>query len=161
MRSKAYLTNPAAVLELDCRCGKVHVLLPKPGAGVVRLRPAPRCTIPPRVRRQVDRRDSTGGARLCIHCGSRRDLHRHHRRIKGIGGDSRVHTDCACNIVTLCAESHHWAHVLNRPQAVTEGLIIPASAAEPWLWPVMVRGGGMAWPACTGRYIYEAPARAS
>ena len=38
----------------------------------------------------------------CVHCGSPYDLQNHHRRIRGIGGDSRPHTHCACNGVRLC-----------------------------------------------------------
>ncbi len=118
--------------------------------------------IPRKVCRQVDKRDTWNGTRCCVKagCGKPGLLHRHHRRIKGAGGDPRAHTDCACNIVTLCGEHHEWAH-RNRREAEAEGLIISAEVTEPGLHPVMVgteNSGVTAWPTCDGRWITEAPA---
>jgi hypothetical protein len=154
LRSKAGQRPGAEVT--DCRCGSVHLTFP----------PAPRSdgrprasvsgnTIPGRVCKQVDQRDG----RQCVKCGRGENLHRHHRRIKGQGGDPRPHTDCACNLVLLCQACHYWAHVLDRPAAEAEGLILPRSTAEPWKRGVMVHtgieedSGATRWPLCDGRYI--------
>jgi hypothetical protein len=122
-------------------------------------------SFPRRVCRLVDRRDSTrDGDRYCVGCGTTRGpFHRHHRRIKGAGGDPRPHTSCPCVAVTLCWLCHSWAH--SHPHdAGDRGLIIPASVTEPRLWPVMVHGesGGVtAWATCGGEWVLEAPARRS
>ena len=114
-------------------------------------------SFPPLVAALIDIRD-----RWCVKCGSPSDLHRHHRRIKGIGGDSRPHTDCACNGILLCLGHHEWAHSgKGRREAEAEGLIIPRSETAPWRHPLMVHtaagSGFTGWPACDGRYLYEAP----
>lgn len=153
-RSKAGQRPGAEVTE--CRCGKIHLTFP----------PAPRAdgkprasvsgsTIPDTVCRQVDKRDG----RQCVNCGSGRNPHRHHRRIKGHGGDTRQCTDCACNIVTLCSMCHFWAHVLDVVAAKARGLIIPRSVTEPWRHGVMVHSEADAratrWPTCAGSYAGE------
>lgn len=153
-RSKAGQRPGAEVTS--CRCGKFHLAFPpeprsdgKPRASVSGN------TIPPKVCEQVDERDG----RQCVKCGSRRNLHRHHRRLKGSGGDTGPHTDCACNIVTLCDACHYWAHVLDRKSAEGEGLILPRSTREPWRHGVMVHSeadaGATKWPTCDGDYTDE------
>lgn len=153
-RSKAGQKPGAEVTE--CRCGKVHLTFP-PAA---RMDGKPRVsvsgnTIPPKVCRQVDKRDG----RLCVNCGSAQSVHRHHRRIKGQGGDTRPHTDCACNIVPLCAMCHFWAHVLDVTAAKAKGLILPRATTEPWKHGVMVLSeagnGATRWPLCDGEYADE------
>jgi hypothetical protein len=160
-RSKAGQKPGAEVTS--CRCGRFHLTFP----------PAPRSdgkprasvsgnTIPPKVCKQVDKRDG----RQCVRCGSRQNPHRHHRRIKGHGGDSRSCTDCACNIVTLCTEHHAWAHSgAGRKEAEAEGLIIPRSVTEPWRHGVMVHSeadsGATRWPTCDGEYADEPLERAA
>ena len=120
-------------------------------------------TIPPDVLKLVDARDE----HTCIRCGREREvIEHHHRRIKGSGGDTRAHTECACCILSLCpwwAEPacHAWAH-RNRVEAEAEGLIIPRSAEFPFLYPVLVHerydaGGQLAWPTCDGRWDTSEP----
>ena len=94
----------------------------------------------------------------CVYCGSPRDLQNHHRRLKGIGGDTRDHTQCACNGVRLCADHHAWAHSgSGRRDAEAEGLIVPRSTLEPFRASVLVhleedRGGMRLWPLCDGTW---------
>jgi hypothetical protein len=109
---------------------------------------------PPAVAAQLDARDP-----WCVYCGSPRDLQRHHRRLKGIGGDGRDHTQCACNGVRLCADHHAWAHSgAGQSEARDEGLIIPRATVEPFTVDVLVhlegdRGGMRKWPSCDGRWL--------
>lgn len=112
-------------------------------------------SFPRKVAALIDARD-----KWCVKCGSPRDLHRHHRRIKGIGGDGRDHTDCACNGVRLCLEHHEWAHsAKGRLLAEAEGLIIPRSEAAPWRRSLMVHtsadSGFTAYPTCDGGWVFE------
>jgi hypothetical protein len=155
-RSKAG-GRPGAEVE-SCRCGKYHLAFPpapradgKPKASVAGN------TIPPKVCKQVDKRDG----RQCVNCGSQRNPHRHHRRIKGHGGDTRPHTDCACNIVLLCSVCHFWAHVLDVVAAKAMGLILPRSTQEPWKRGVTVHSeadaGATRWPLCDGTYADVQP----
>jgi hypothetical protein len=121
-------------------------------------------TIPPKVRGQVDTRDSHDGARLCVLCGFPGELHRHHRRLKGIGGDKRAHTDCACNIVTLCEGCHYWAHVIGRYSAEAEGFIVSGAELLPGSVSVLVHSEGdasgtQAWPTCDGEWSDKAPGK--
>lgn len=121
-----------------------------------RPKPRPKDTIPPGVRSRVAARDYG----LCVHC-SQPASHQHHRRIKGMGGDTRPHTNCPCNLVSLCAGlgCHEWAHA-NRREAEAEGLIIPRAIPKPWLLPVMLHGPGggiTAWPTCDGRWLTFEP----
>lgn len=112
-------------------------------------------TIPPKVRGLVNDRDP-----WCVHCGSPNALHQHHRRLKGDGGDTRPHTDCCCNLVRLCATCHYWAHVLGRPEAEAEGLIIPAETLLPGSVSVLVHtadGGMDRYPACDGEWVSNSP----
>lgn len=100
----------------------------------------------------------------CVHCGSADGLQRHHRRIKGQGGDPRPHTDCACNGVRICWLCHDWAHKEGRAEAEAEGLIIPRATAKPGREAVLVhleadRGGMRKWPSCDGRWLDEQPER--
>lgn len=97
----------------------------------------------------------------CVHCGSPHDLQNHHRRIRGIGGDSRPHTHCACNGVRLCVLCHvPWAHK-NRLEAEAEGIVIPRSELAPWRRSLMVHtaadSGFTAYPTCDGGWVFEAP----
>jgi hypothetical protein len=120
-------------------------------------------TIPPEVRCQVDIRDSVDGVRCCVLCGlANVTLHRHHRRLKGIGGDRRRHTDCACNIITLCAGCHYWAHVIGRYDAEAEGFIVSGAEVFPGSVSVLVHSTGdlsgtEAWPTCSGKWSDKAP----
>lgn len=96
----------------------------------------------------------------CVHCGSPNDLQNHHRRIRGIGGDGRDHTHCACNGVRLCILCHvPWAHTVGRREAEAEGVIIPRSEPEPWRQPLMVHtaadSGMTVFLTCDGRYVTE------
>lgn len=115
-------------------------------------------SFPPAVAALIDARDP-----WCIHCGSPYDLDRHHRRIKGMGGDKRDHTDCACDGVRICRTCHQWAHSGDgQREAEAEGLIIPRSTTEPYRVSVLVHtsedGGGMRkWPLCDGTYADEEP----
>lgn len=149
------------VPRVKCRCGAFHVRT-TPGrktAKTPRVRASAARTgarrIPARVCRLVDKRDSIDGQRCCIRCGITRGLHRHHRRIKGTGGDLRPHTDCPCNLVTLCHRCHGWAHVEDQRAAEVEGLIIARAETFPGRLPVMVHteGGGLTMhPTCDGRW---------
>jgi len=131
----------------------------RPLATVTRLpAAATRAAIPARVRAAVAARDND----LCVRCCSARDLQQHHRRIKGHGGDRRPHTDCPCNIITLCSFGgcHEWAHQAGRLRAVTEGLIVPSVTALPGLLPVTLYGvsrGAVAWPSCDGTWETRCP----
>lgn len=108
--------------------------------------------------RLVDDRDSLDGVRMCVHCGSPRNLHRHHRRFRSHPGP---HRHCACNVVTVCQPCHHWAHEMDRREAEAEGLILSAEVARPWLHSVLVHGpagdGGQFWPTCAGEWQDYAP----
>jgi hypothetical protein len=116
-------------------------------------------SFPPAVAALIDARDP-----WCVHCGSADGLHRHHRRIKGTGGDPRPHTDCACNGVRLCWLCHSWAHQEGRGDAEAEGLIIPRATAEPRRESVLVHleadsGGMRKFPTCDGRWLDKQPER--
>jgi hypothetical protein len=99
----------------------------------------------------------------CVHCGSPHDLHNHHRRIKGSGGDPRPHTGCACVGVRICRSCHEFVHSGDgRREAEAEGLIIPRSTTEPWTKGVLVHtpdGGMTKYPSCSGEWLDEVPGR--
>ena len=115
-------------------------------------------SFPPAVAALIDARDP-----WCIHCGSVDALHRHHRRIKGIGGDGRDHTQCNCNGLRLCWLCHSWAHSGNgQREAKAEGLIISRFTLEPFAADVLVHlrgdvGGQRKWPSCDGRWLDYMP----
>lgn len=90
-------------------------------------RKASKSTWPVKVRRLTWKRD--GGQ--CARCWSTWRLHLHHRRIKGIGGDPRPHTDCACDGVTLCERCHKWVHEEGRAEAEATGYIVSRSQPFP------------------------------
>jgi hypothetical protein len=112
---------------------------------------------PQRVAALLDARDS-----WCAFCGTPFNLHRHHRRLKGAGGDPRPHAQCSCNGVLLCAAHHAWIHdtAEGRREAEHDGLIIPRSTLEPWTVGVLVRtadGGLLQYPGCDGLWHDAAP----
>jgi hypothetical protein len=97
----------------------------------------------------------------CVHCGSPHDLQRHHRRIRGMGGDGRDHTHCPCNGVRICGRHHvPFAH-LQRRESEAEGLVIPRGELLPWRVPLLVHtsehGGFMAQHLCDGSRVTERP----
>ena len=97
----------------------------------------------------------------CIHCGSVDGLQHHHRRLKGIGGDGRDHTQCACNGVRLSWLCHSWAHSgSGQREAKAEGLIISRFTLEPFAVDVLAHlrgdvGGQRKFPTCDGRWADE------
>lgn len=118
--------------------------------------------IPASVCDLVDARDSIDGVRMCVHCGSPRALHRHHRRFRSHPGPCK---HCPCNVVSICAPCHHWAHVLDRRAAEAEGLILAGNTKRPRLHSVLRHGpegsGARYWPTCDGRWTEDEPARAA
>lgn len=85
-------------------------------------------TFSPKVAAQIDKRD----CRRCQDCGSRRGLHRHHRRGKAAGGSrNRAHAHCACNGILLCHDCHRCAHDEQRAQAEADGFIVSQSVDQP------------------------------
>ena len=119
-------------------------------------------TIPLRVRKLVDARDSVDGVRLSVLSGMAGRLHRHHRRLKQMGGDTRPHTDCPCNVILLDEGEHYWAHTIGRVDAEAEGLIVPSAVLFPGAASVLVHGEGDAggaemWPTCDGHWSDRAP----
>ena len=123
-----------------------------------RKAPRPAESFPRLIRLAAIERD--GGH--CLRCGDDRCLDVHHRRIKGMGGDPRPHTDCLCNAATLCHFACHlgWAH-RERTEAEAEGFVVPNSTLLPGSVSVMVHGaggGGSAlFPTCTGMWVSNAP----
>jgi hypothetical protein len=115
---------------------------------------------PPDVLALLDARDP-----WCVHCGLADGLQHHHRRLKGIGGDGRDHTQCACNGLRLCWLCHSWAHSGNgQREARAEGLIIPRVTLEPFTADVLVHlrgdvGGQRKFPTCDGQWLDCAPER--
>src|SRR4051812_16844247 len=74
---------------------------------------------PQRVKRLVQTRATDDDGQLrCERCGRLLDgwdgVSYHHRRVKGMGGDSRPDTNEAANILLLCGSGttgcHGWAH---------------------------------------------------
>jgi hypothetical protein len=132
-----------------CQCGAFHVR-PKP----VTSSPA----FPPKVAALIDARDP-----WCIRCGATKGLQRHHRRIRGHGGDPRPHTDCACVGVRLCGFCHSRVHDSGegRREAEAEGLIIPRSTVLPGTESVLIHlpggSGVQKWPTCDGQWADEPP----
>ena len=135
---------------------KVPAATGRDAVAALRTPPRRRDTIPPKVRKAVHGRDQ----RRCLHCGGwfpDGGIHIHHRRLKQAGGDPRPHTDCACNLVSLCWTCHGWFHdtEAGRAKAEAEGFIIPNVTPEPWRLSVLVHGeddgsGIKAWPTCEG-----------
>ena len=165
LRSKR-AQDPTMVV-LGCWCEGFHVrkrrAVTVASMAAAVSKPAPhKDTIPPKVRRLVDTRDSVNGVRLCVLCGHPGAIHRHHRRIKGIGGDSRPHTNCCCAIVSLCQGCHFWCHTIGRVFAEAEGLIVSGAVLFPGSISVLVHSEGdlsgtEAWPTCSGEWSDKAP----
>lgn len=99
-----------------------------------RKRKARKDTTPPKVRKMARKRDGF----QCARCPSGTELHLHHRRLKGIGGDPRPHTECTCNAITLCRACHEWAHGKGRPEAEATGYIVPQSELFPGSVSVLI-----------------------
>lgn len=168
LRSKR-AQDPTMVV-LPCWCEGFHVrkrrAVTVAGMAAAVAKPTPyRDTIPPRVRRLVDARDSVDGVRLSVLTGMPATRpHRHHRRGKGMGGDTRAHVDCPCNIVTLDEGDHYWCHVLGRIDAEAEGFIVSGAEIFPGAVSVLVHSEGdtsgtEAWPTCDGEWVFQAPER--
>lgn len=148
-----------------CPCGKWHLRHIPTGTRTVK----PSATSGPEsfsaaACALIDTRDSDdSGAvlvRLCQRCGSSRNLHRHHRRLKGEGGTNRPHAHCPCNGVTTCLQCHREIH--DHPeQSEAEGWIVSQSIDEPGSAGVMrfaaAEGGATQWPSCDGRWLETAP----
>jgi len=160
----------AAEIALD---KAFRLALPGSGPERLRLKACPRRTgvwhlveaghpheaFSPAVAALLDARD-----RWCVLCGTASGLHRHHRRIRGHGGDPRPHTDCACVGVRICWRDHARIHdtAAGRRLAQAEGLIIPRATVLPGTVSVLVHleadaGGLQQWPSCDGRWLDHAP----
>ncbi len=160
-------TYSAATGVYRCRGGNWHLEEPE-ATTPAKLAPAAKDTGPETFPRPVclliDKRDSDdSGAvlvRLCQRCGTTRNLHRHHRRLKGYGGSRRTHAHCACVGVTLCQRCHGEIHA-NPKQAMTEGWIVSRAVRHPGTVGVMrfaaAEGGATQWPTCTGEWAETAP----
>lgn len=117
---------------------------------------------PPAVAARIDARDidRETGERCCQRCSSVRQLERHHRRLKGIGGARSGHAQCACNSVTLCRDCHRLVHGKGRVRAEAEGFIVSQSADVPGTVSVMRfaagQGGAAQWPSCGGEWASTA-----
>jgi hypothetical protein len=82
----------------------------------------------------------------CVRCGGRLDLwwgySLQHRRARGRGGDVRLHTNCFCNLISLCGTGtlgcHGWveAHPL-LAGAPERGWSMPWDTADPAGVPVL------------------------
>ena len=148
--SKRFLAGGYGVVPCSA-CLGWH--LAAPGAEV-KAQAAPRVIegFPERIRQQAIERDH--GA--CIACGVDGALDVHHRRIRGMGGDSRPHTHCLCNAATVCRRlCHRWAH-LRRREAQAQGFVVPRATLLPGSVSLMVHGaggGGSAlYPTCDGQW---------
>lgn len=72
----------------------------------------------------------------CAKCGSPRDLHVHHRVLRGQGG-----RDDPENVITLCASCHRWCH--HNPYAARELGLLLRHTEDPATVPVK----HVLWPA--------------
>jgi hypothetical protein len=77
-------------------------------------------------------RERAGG--LCEYCRSAPDVHSHHRRPRGMGGDRSPVTNSAANGLRLCLGCHEWAES-HRAEAFDLGLLV-ARGNDPSLVPV-------------------------
>lgn len=104
---------------------------------------------------QAVRRLVLGRDQWCVRCGTSWALEVHHRRIKGMGGDRREHTDCPCNLLVLCHGDHHGVHHGDRDEAEAFGWIVSRYRELPGEVGVMrfSDGGGItSWPTCEGKW---------
>ena len=88
----------------------------------------------------------------CAACATQHWLQVPHRRIKGMGGDKRDHTDCPCNLVTLCLGCHQDAHD-DRLWAEEQGYVVSRETPLPAEHGIMRHGGSggvTSWPDCQG-----------
>lgn len=158
------LASRSGLARTGIRSARLSVVTPDGAAVLAPARWRRRAsTIPPDVLALVDARDG----HHCVRCGRHREvIEHHHRRIKGIGGDTRPHTECACCIISACPwwetpACHPLIHA-NRAESEAEGLIILRSAEFPWLYSVLVHsrydaGEQKAWPTCDGRWDTGGP----
>jgi hypothetical protein len=154
LRARKGLTLSSALkTRTPLKRGKplAQVSAKRAAAGTPKRKPAKPEGFPEAIRKAALERDHGH----CIACGDDRALHVHHRRIKGMGGDSRAHTDCLCNAATLCHLCHLFVHAQRR-EAEAQGFIVPRRTKLPGSISVMVHGAGgdgsALFPACDGQW---------
>lgn len=162
---KQYASEAEALASKRGRSGNYVAARCEPGCqawhlrrrpvGAVTRKPAPKDTgaegFPEAIRKAAIERDHGH----CIACGDDRALHVHHRRIKGMGGDSRAHTDCLCNAAVLCRLCHLWAHAQRR-ESEAQGFVVSRETELPGSISVMVfgpgGGGATLFATCDGQW---------
>lgn len=77
-------------------------------------------------------RQRAGG--ICERCRAARDVHSHHRRPRGAGGDRSQTTNSAANGLRLCLACHDWVES-HRCKAIELGLLV-SRYADPETTPV-------------------------
>jgi 5-methylcytosine-specific restriction enzyme A len=163
--AKTYPTREASERSKRFLAGGLVAVLHEPCAGW-HLEPAGKATAAPRkaqrshpfpalVRDVLDMRD-----RLCCQrCAGTRDIHRHHRRPKGMGGSRDEHAQCTCNGLLACGPCHAWIHAHPR-LAEAQGFIVSQSVQVPGSVGVMrfaeSGGGATQWPTCDGEWAESA-----
>ena len=75
---------------------------------------------------------------LCERCGMALATDLHHRRPRGMGGDSRPDTGHAVNALALCRPCHSWVEG-NRVEALSAGYLVK-KLGNPDDVPVLYRG---------------------
>ena len=77
----------------------------------------------------------------CVRCGVRGGVQFsvHHRRPRGAGGSRDPHTDCPCNLLTLCMADHGWVES-RRADALAQGWLV-RQGQSPSMVPVATRDG--------------------
>lgn len=174
LRSKKFLAG-GYDLKTGCPCGEVHLTKAATAEKAAKAaKPKAPASAPESfsgaVCQLIDLRDGDDdGAelvRLCQRCGSTRNLHRHHRRLKGEGGASGPHAHCACNGVTVCLACHDEIHNrAGRQQMEAEGWIVSQAILRPGTRGVMrfaaAEGGATHWPSCEGHWLETGPEAAA